>query len=55
MSLPGSPAVQPPLCPPEPPQQGEMELNLFCIRLRSTRRLKNNKEKAKPSAIITSL
>lgn len=45
-----------PLCPP---QHGEMELNLFCIRLslalRSTKRLKNNKEKAKPSAIITSL
>jgi len=45
--------------PPVPPQHGEMELNLFCIRLslalRSTKRLKNNKEKAKPSAIITSL
>lgn len=54
---PSSPLL--PLQPPVPPQHGEMELNLSCIRLslafRSTKRLKNNKEKAKPSAIITSL
>lgn len=58
---PGTATEQPhaPALAPSAPQHGEMELNLFCIRLLpvlcSTKRLKNNKEKAKPSTIITSL